>query len=62
MVLLLTNGLMWTAPLQALAETCEAENSLLNMPLLLVVALIGATVGGGFKHRTCWLLHVSVVI
>lgn len=44
--LLITNGLMLTAPFQALAETCEAENSLLNMPLLLFVALVGATVGG----------------
>ncbi|KAI6691612.1 hypothetical protein NL676_028440 [Syzygium grande] len=44
--LLITNGLVLTAPFQALAETCEAENSLLNMPLLLFVALVGATVGG----------------
>ncbi|KAL3735197.1 hypothetical protein ACJRO7_024349 [Eucalyptus globulus] len=44
--LLITNGLMLTVPFQALAETCEAENSLLNMPLLLFVALVGATVGG----------------
>jgi len=35
-------------PFDALAETCEADNSVLNMnmPVLLVVALIGATVGG----------------
>ncbi|KAJ1407062.1 Tetratricopeptide-like helical domain superfamily [Sesbania bispinosa] len=32
--------------LPALAETCEADNSFFNMPILLVVALIGATVGG----------------
>ncbi|KAI3432949.1 TPR_REGION domain-containing protein [Psidium guajava] len=44
--LLITNGVILTAPFQALAETCEAENSLLNMPLLLFVALVGATVGG----------------
>ncbi|KAF8388700.1 hypothetical protein HHK36_025380 [Tetracentron sinense] len=41
-----TNALMLTMPLEALAETCEADNSVFNMPLLLFVALIGATVGG----------------
>ncbi|OAY36377.1 protein FLUORESCENT IN BLUE LIGHT, chloroplastic [Manihot esculenta] len=41
-----TNALMWIAPFEALAETCEADNSFFNMPLLLFVALIGATVGG----------------
>ncbi|KAL5539351.1 hypothetical protein UlMin_044410 [Ulmus minor] len=41
-----SNSLMFAAPLKALAETCEADNSLFNMPLLLAVALIGATVGG----------------
>lgn len=29
-----------------MAETCEGDNSAFNMPLLLLVALIGATVGG----------------
>ncbi|XP_016493396.1 protein FLUORESCENT IN BLUE LIGHT, chloroplastic isoform X2 [Nicotiana tabacum] len=45
---IVANALMLTSPLEALAETCEAENSLfnMNMPLLLLVALIGATVGG----------------
>ncbi|XP_028752171.1 protein FLUORESCENT IN BLUE LIGHT, chloroplastic-like [Neltuma alba] len=44
---LLTSGiLMFSIPSQALAETCEADNSFFNMPLLLSVALIGATVGG----------------
>ncbi|XP_042480724.1 protein FLUORESCENT IN BLUE LIGHT, chloroplastic-like [Macadamia integrifolia] len=38
--------LMSTIPFKALAETCENENSVFNMPLLLSVALIGATVGG----------------
>lgn len=37
---------MLTTPFKALAETCEADNSFFNMPLLLFVALIGATVGG----------------
>ncbi|KAG2728604.1 hypothetical protein I3843_01G207900 [Carya illinoinensis] len=43
-----SNALILTTPFKALAETCEAENSAfnMNMPLLLFVALIGATVGG----------------
>lgn len=46
--LVATNVLLLVAPLEAMAETCEPEQSLfsMNMPLLLVVALIGATVGG----------------
>ncbi|KAI3727373.1 hypothetical protein L1987_67187 [Smallanthus sonchifolius] len=42
------NALLLTTPLEALAETCEADQSIfsMNMPLLLLVALIGATVGG----------------
>uniref|UniRef100_A0A5B7A6Z7 Uncharacterized protein n=1 Tax=Davidia involucrata TaxID=16924 RepID=A0A5B7A6Z7_DAVIN len=43
---IVTNALMLTAPFQALAETCEADKSVFDMPLLLFVALIGATVGG----------------
>ncbi|KAH9713694.1 hypothetical protein WN944_021838 [Citrus x changshan-huyou] len=43
---LVVNTLMLTTPFKALAETCEADNSFFNMPLLLFVALIGATVGG----------------
>ena len=45
---LAANILIFTAPLKALAETCEADYSFFNMPLLLFVALIGATVGGIF--------------
>ncbi|KAL9228494.1 hypothetical protein vseg_004071 [Gypsophila vaccaria] len=46
-VLLINSMLMGLAmPLEALAETCEADNSVFNMPLLLLVALVGATVGG----------------
>lgn len=45
---LAANILIFTAPMKALAETCEADNSFFNMPLLLFVALIGATVGGTF--------------
>ncbi|XP_042478193.1 protein FLUORESCENT IN BLUE LIGHT, chloroplastic-like [Macadamia integrifolia] len=43
---ILANILMFTIPFKALAETCETENSVFSMPLLLSVALIGATVGG----------------
>ncbi|GMI91739.1 FLUORESCENT IN BLUE LIGHT [Hibiscus trionum] len=43
---LATNILIFTAPFKALAETCEADNSFFDMPLLLFVSLIGATVGG----------------
>ncbi|KAK8976833.1 hypothetical protein V6N11_047601 [Hibiscus sabdariffa] len=43
---LAANVLIFTAPFKALAETCEADNSFFDMPLLLLVALIGATVGG----------------
>ncbi|KAF3949807.1 hypothetical protein CMV_024363 [Castanea mollissima] len=48
MTFLVSNALMLSTPLKALAETCEADNSVfnMNMPLLLAVALIGATVGG----------------
>ncbi|KAJ0008003.1 hypothetical protein Pint_29191 [Pistacia integerrima] len=46
MTFFLTNAFMLTTPFKALAETCEADNSFFNMPLLLLVALIGATVGG----------------
>ncbi|XP_009775170.1 protein FLUORESCENT IN BLUE LIGHT, chloroplastic-like [Nicotiana sylvestris] len=45
--LIVTNALMMTSPLEALAQTCEADtSSVFNMPLLLLVALVGATVGG----------------
>ncbi|KAJ0695238.1 putative tetratricopeptide-like helical domain superfamily, protein FLUORESCENT IN BLUE LIGHT [Helianthus annuus] len=45
---IIANALVLAAPLEALAETCDAEQSVfnMNMPLLLLVALIGATVGG----------------
>ncbi|KAL3531716.1 hypothetical protein ACH5RR_005237 [Cinchona calisaya] len=46
--LIAADALMFSTPLESLAETCEADNSVLNMnmPLLLFVSLIGATVGG----------------
>ncbi|KAL2933161.1 Protein FLUORESCENT IN BLUE LIGHT chloroplastic [Bienertia sinuspersici] len=43
---LLTNAMFMAVPLEALAETSQADNPIFNMPLLLFVALIGATVGG----------------
>ncbi|CAL0315466.1 unnamed protein product [Lupinus luteus] len=46
LIFLASNILMFSTPCQALAETCEADNSSFNMPLLLAIALIGATVGG----------------
>ena len=48
MAFLVSTALMISTPSKALAETCEADNSVfnMNMPLLLAVALIGATVGG----------------
>ncbi|KAK6911830.1 hypothetical protein RJ641_023923 [Dillenia turbinata] len=47
-LVLVANALMFTTASKALAETCEANDSVfnMNMPLLLAVALIGATVGG----------------
>ncbi|XP_057504140.1 protein FLUORESCENT IN BLUE LIGHT, chloroplastic isoform X2 [Actinidia eriantha] len=44
--LIIANALMLSTPFEALAETCEAGQSVFTMPLLLFVALIGATVGG----------------
>ncbi|KAJ4898084.1 hypothetical protein Rs2_24878 [Raphanus sativus] len=48
MAVLFTNSLLIGTPLQALsADICEPpESSVFNMPLLLLVALVGATVGG----------------
>lgn len=46
LLFLASNVLMFSMPGKALAETCEADNSFFNMPILLGVALIGATVGG----------------
>ena len=46
MAFLLANVYTFSVPLKVLAETCEAENSAFNMPILLSVSLIGATVGG----------------
>ncbi|KAK6125962.1 hypothetical protein DH2020_040270 [Rehmannia glutinosa] len=45
---IIANAIMFDKPLEVLAETCEADNSVfnMNMPVFLFVALIGATVGG----------------
>ena len=48
MPFLISNPLMLSTPFKALVETCDADNSVfnMNMPLLLSVALKGKTVGG----------------
>ncbi|XP_022575449.2 protein FLUORESCENT IN BLUE LIGHT, chloroplastic-like isoform X2 [Brassica napus] len=49
MAVLFTNSLLMGTPLEALAaELCEteSESSIFSMPFLLLVALVGATVGG----------------
>ncbi|KAL2625186.1 hypothetical protein AAZV13_07G038600 [Glycine max] len=46
LIFVASNILMFSMPNTALAETCEADTSVFNMPILLAVALIGATVGG----------------
>ncbi|CAH9081092.1 unnamed protein product [Cuscuta europaea] len=46
MPLVVANALLLSAPLEAIAETCVPDKSSFNMPLLLLVSLIGATVGG----------------
>ncbi|KAF7147671.1 hypothetical protein RHSIM_Rhsim03G0211800 [Rhododendron simsii] len=43
--LFVVNALMFGTPLEALAETFEADKSIFNMPLLLFAAFMGATVG-----------------
>ncbi|XVE51831.1 hypothetical protein DITRI_Ditri02bG0072500 [Diplodiscus trichospermus] len=48
---LAANILIFTARFEALAETCEADNSFFNMSLLLFVALVGATVGGSLARQ-----------
>ncbi|KAE8709056.1 Protein FLUORESCENT IN BLUE LIGHT [Hibiscus syriacus] len=56
---LATNVLIFSAPFKALAETCEADNSFFNMPLLLLVALVGATVGGLLARQRRGELQIS---
>ncbi|XP_020232177.1 uncharacterized protein LOC109812594 [Cajanus cajan] len=42
LIFVASNILMFSMPNTALAETCETDNSVFNMPVLLEVALIGA--------------------
>ncbi|PWA96673.1 tetratricopeptide-like helical domain-containing protein [Artemisia annua] len=59
---IIANALLLATPLEALAKTCEAEPSIfnMNMPVLLVVALIGATVGGLIaRQRKAELLRLN---
>ncbi|CAN1827473.1 Protein FLUORESCENT IN BLUE LIGHT, chloroplastic, partial [Linum perenne] len=61
-IALVTNAFMIAAePSEALAQTCEASSSsFLNMPALLFVALIGATVGGLLaRQRKGELKHLN---
>ncbi|CAH8292988.1 unnamed protein product [Eruca vesicaria subsp. sativa] len=52
MPVLLTNSILMCTPLEALAaEVCEPENSMFSMPILSLVALVGATVGGRLLAR-----------
>ncbi|KAF3951258.1 hypothetical protein CMV_023069, partial [Castanea mollissima] len=53
MAVLISNPLTLSTPFKALAETCEADNSVfnMNMPLLLSMALKGKTVGGLLAHQ-----------
>ncbi|KAL3626920.1 hypothetical protein CASFOL_029231 [Castilleja foliolosa] len=48
LAVIVANAIMFEKPLKVLAETCKADNSVfnMNMPLLLFVAIVGATVGG----------------
>ncbi|KAG2315648.1 hypothetical protein Bca52824_018770 [Brassica carinata] len=57
MAVLLTNSLLVGTPLKAsAAEICEPKSSIFRMPVLLLLALVGATVGGSnnvfFLHYT----------
>ncbi|CAE6133136.1 unnamed protein product [Arabidopsis arenosa] len=53
MAVFLTNSLQIATPLEALAaEICEPESSMFSMPILLLVALIGATVGESQRVKT----------
>lgn len=63
-VLIVTNAIVFDKPLEALAETCQADNSVfnMNMPLLLFVALIGATVGGKVLSNSCNYSEIKALI
>ncbi|MBA0745458.1 hypothetical protein Gogos_008033, partial [Gossypium gossypioides] len=59
---LAANILIFTAPMKALAETCEADNSFFNMPLLLFVALIGATRKGELQRVNEQLRQINAAL
>ena len=52
---LLSTMSLLAVPLEASAETCQPPNSFANMPIFIVVALIGAAVGGKTIGPTCSL-------
>ncbi|KVH97915.1 Tetrapyrrole biosynthesis regulator FLU [Cynara cardunculus var. scolymus] len=64
MDLVVTNALLVVTPLEAMAETCETQQSLfnMNMPLLLLVALIGATVGGELQRLNEQLRQINTAL
>lgn len=64
MAFLVSNALMLAAPFKALAEVCEAGDSVftMNMPLLLAVALVGATVGGKVLLASWFPLVLFLII
>ena len=43
---LLSSCTIYVLPPSCIAEPCEQEYSLPNMPLLFAIAMVGATVGG----------------
>ena len=43
---LLSSCIMYVLPPSCIAEPCEQEYSLPNMPLLFAIAMVGATIGG----------------
>lgn len=63
MAVLLTNSLMMGTPLEALAaEICEPESSMFSMPVLSLVALVGAIVGGSnVPFLQCMLLRTVFI-
>jgi uncharacterized MAPEG superfamily protein len=42
-----------SVPLEASAEMCQPPSSFANMPIFIVVALIGAAVGGKISEHVC---------
>nr|KYP50461.1 hypothetical protein KK1_027713 [Cajanus cajan] len=66
LIFVASNILMFSMPNTALAETCETDNSVFNMPVLLEVALIGAYFYGASlqrqgKYRDAIKYHLMVL-